>query len=424
MRVIVVGAGPVGLVCALARADRGDEVTVVERDGADRRSVFQYRHPHFFRPQVRQVLEQLAPQAWDALLAAGAVPAAIPGMPPELATQLSGVAVRRSVFESALRRVVEDDPRVRIVQGDATDVVGEATVTGVVVDGTVLPAELVLCSTGRSGVLGDRWRPEPEGGPCGQSYVSRMYRFADGKDAFPQHFPMGAMGPGYLTIVFPQDDATLSALIIKGAGDKDLAGLRDNAAFDRVAAAIPKLARWTDPSAFVPITDVMVGGLLTNTYRGQVGEGTPSGLLFVGDAVCTTNPSAGRGVALGLLQAATLLQLLDEHGPDEARELFAAWCDEQVRPWYVDHVHNDAWFDRRLREEELDYDAPLPSDLICDAALQVPAIEEAAGGFRAMLAPPSVLRPHEEAARAVYKSGWRVPVEGPTRSEIAQLVRG
>ena len=34
----------------------------------------------------------------------------------------------------------------------------------------------------------------------------------------------------------------------------------------------------------------------------------------VGDAVCTTNPSAGRGVTLGLAQAEHLMQLL-EHRP-------------------------------------------------------------------------------------------------------------
>ena len=424
MQTVMVGAGPVGLLCALARADRGDEVTVVERDGAERRSVFQYRHPHFFRPQVRQVLERLAPQAWQAVLAAGAVPAAVPGMPPELAADLSGIAVRRSVLEQAIRSVVDADPRIRVVHGTATAVVADARVTGVVVDEEVLPADLLLCSTGRTGELGDQWRSPAVGGPCGQSYVSRMYRFVDGVDAFPQHFPLGAMGNGYQTIVFPQDDATLSALIIRGAGDKELSGLRDNTVFERVAAAIPNLAPWTDRRRFVPISDVMVGGLLTNTYRGQVTDDAPSGLLFLGDAVATTNPSAGRGVTLGLLQAAELLRLLDEHPVDEARARFATWCDEHLRPWYDDHVLSDAWMERRLRGEQLDYDEPLPSDLICDAALQDPSLDEAVGAYRAMLAPPAVLRPFEERARQAYQAGWRLPVDGPSRAELAELVRG
>lgn len=427
MRVVVVGAGLVGLYCALARAERGDEVVLVEKDPppvtGERRGVMQFRHPHFFRPQVRMALE-LVPDAWDAVLSAGAVPAAIPGMPPEASAGMSGIACRRAVLETAIRGVAEADSRIRLVVGEATDfALTGARVTGVVVADEVLPADLVLCCTGRTGTLGDAWRPDGEGGPCGQSYVSRMYRFADGVDAFDQHFPMGAMGPGYLTIAFPQDDATLSALIVRSSGDKELAGLRDNAAFERVASAIPNLAPWIDPARFVPITDVMMGGLLTNTYRGQVREGAPGGVIFVGDAVSTTNPAAGRGVTLGLQQAVQLLRLLDADGPDAARQAFDLWCEDNIRPWYEDHVLNDAWLARRFHDEELDFDQPLPADLICDAALAEPALEEAVGGYRAMMALPTSLRAVEEKARAVYQSGWRPPVAGPSRAEIAALIR-
>lgn len=423
MRVVVVGAGIVGLYCAARLAERGDDVVLVEQDVTDdRRGVMQFRHPHFFRPQVRMALEQV-PWLWEAVLAAGAVPATIPGMPSPDA--MSGIACRRAVLETAVRRAVDADPRIRVVPGEASDlVVAGDRVTGVVVDGDVVPADLVLCCTGRTGSFGDQWRPTTEGGPCGQSYVSRMYRYADGVDVFPQHFPMGAMGPGYLTIAFPQDDATLSALIVRTTADKELAGLRDNAAFERVVAAIPNLAPWTDPASFVPITDVMMGGLLTNTYRGQVLDGAPSGLFFVGDTVSTTNPAAGRGATLGLQQAGALLDLLDAQEPDAARLAFDAWCEDSIRPWYDDHVRNDAWFLKRCVGEELDFDQPLPSDLICDAAAVEPALEEAAGGFRAMMAPPAVLRAVEEKARAVYQSGWRPPVSGPSRAELAARIRG
>lgn len=423
MRVVVVGAGPVGLYCALGRAQRGDEVVVVEKDAtADRRGVMQYRHPHFFRPQVRMALEQV-PGLWEAVLAAGAVAATIPGMDsPEV---MSGIACRRAVLEPALRDVAEATPGITVRSGEATDIeVRDGGVTGVVVDGAVLPADLVLCCTGRSGSLGDRWRRPPEGGPCGQSYVSRMYRFADGVDAFEQHFPMGAMGPGYLAIAFPQDDATLSALIVRATADKALAGLRDNAAFDRVAAAIPNLATWTDPARFVPISDVMQGGLLTNTYRGQVVAGAPSGVFFVGDAVSTTNPAAGRGLTLGLQQAATLLGLLDAEAPDDARRSFDDWCTANIRPWYDDHVQCDEWLVRRFRDEELDVEQPLPSDLICDAGIVAPGIEQAVSGYRAMTALPDTVRVAEEQARQVYRSGWRPPVAGPSRAELAALIQG
>ena len=423
MRTVVVGAGPVGLVCALVRAERGDDVTVVERDepGGDRRSVFQYRHPHFFRPQVAEVLRSLAPQAFQAVVDAGAVLSTPPGAPPFV----QGLAVRRNVLEPALRAVVDADERITKVHGEASEVlVQDGRVTGVVVGGATLPADLLLCATGRTSTLGDQWRPEGEGGPCGLSYVSRMYRFADGIDAFDNHFPMGAMGPGYQAIAFPQDDATLSALVIRSSGDKELAGLRDNAAFDRVASAIPVLAPWTDPARFVPITDVMMGGLLTNTYRGQVTADAPSGVVYVGDAVSTTNPSAGRGVTLGLQQAAALLGLLEEHDVDTARSLFADWCDAEIKPWYADHVQSDAWLALRWSGAELDFDQPLPPDLICDAAQQDPTMGEAVMGYQSMMAPPGIIRTVEEQARTVYKSGWLPPVQGPTRAELTALIAG
>ena len=70
--------------------------------------------------------------------------------------------------------------------------------------------------------------------------------------------------------------------------------------------AIPQLAEWIDPARSQPITPVLPGGRMYNSYRGQLdGSGKPvlPGLISVGDAVCTTTPLAGRGVTLALMQA-------------------------------------------------------------------------------------------------------------------------
>jgi len=76
-RVVVVGAGPIGLYSAIMLARAGNSVVVVDRDPGpqngtwQRRGVMQFRHPHFFRHLVRQVLLDTAPDLWDALVAAG-----------------------------------------------------------------------------------------------------------------------------------------------------------------------------------------------------------------------------------------------------------------------------------------------------------------------------------------------------------------
>ena len=79
MRIVVVGGGPVGTICAMALARRGNAVIVVDRDPGPpvigrwgRRGVMQFLLPHFFRPIVRQVLNDTLPDVWDALIAAGA----------------------------------------------------------------------------------------------------------------------------------------------------------------------------------------------------------------------------------------------------------------------------------------------------------------------------------------------------------------
>ncbi|MCW2681545.1 MAG: hypothetical protein JWM62_2946 [Frankiales bacterium] len=69
----------------------------------------QFQHPHFFRFQVRAVLEEHAPTMWDAVVATGCVVNAPPPGVPETATT---VAARRSALESALRRSLAHDPAI------------------------------------------------------------------------------------------------------------------------------------------------------------------------------------------------------------------------------------------------------------------------------------------------------------------------
>ncbi len=431
MDVVVVGAGPVGCVAAIGLARQGHRVTVVDRDPGpaadgtwDRRGVMQFHAPHGLRPTVTRTLSALMPDVVAAIVAAGCNLAALPGMPPEM----SFIHARRATFERVLRSVLGREPGVTLRVGHADDlVVDKGRIAAVRVDRANVDADAVVVAAGRSSRLGDAYRAPAIVTQTGMSYVSRMYRALPEQEPLASATPLVANARGYLTIVFPQDDATLSALIVRRSSDKVLAGLRDAALWDEVAPLIPNLSPWVDRTRFAPITDVMAGSGLTNSYRGVLNSDERrliAGLLFVGDSVMTTNPMGGRGVSLGIDQAAALLRLIGMSSDLRAVAIeFHAWCDMNMRPWHDDHVYWDATLLARWAGADIDIDAKIPSDVVCAAGSMDPTIAPAAMAYAAMLALPSVLEPFQEAARSVLKSSWRPAwAPGPTRDELAERI--
>lgn len=431
MATVVVGAGPVGLFSAMALARRGHDVTLVDRDSGpgaggtwQRRGVMQFRHPHFFRPIVRNALLAELPDGWDAIVAAGGLPVRMEGAP----EAMTGLQARRSTVETALWACAAREPRLTLRSGhvDRIESSGDR-VTGVVVDSATIDADLVIIAGGRACTVADDLRDPAVGGPSGFSYVSRMYRGRTGDEVPTSPVPLGTLYDGYLTIVFPQDANTLSTLIVRDSEDDVLAQLRHQDVFDAIAPTIPSLAPWIDPDRFESITEVMAGAGLTNTYRPQTlsGRVPVAGVIFVGDAVSTTNPAAGRGVSLGLRQAQALLALLDADASDPRAVAlqFDSWCEENIVPWFRDHVYWDATLRARWRGTDLDLDAKIPSDVVCAAAAVDPSIGAYAGQYLAMLALPSVLDPAQEQARAVLRTGWRPPwADGPTGDELTASI--
>ncbi len=434
MRVAVIGAGPTGLFTAVALARRGHHVTVVDRDRGpnghgpwQRKGVMQFHHPHSFRWQVIEALQAEIPEAWDALLAAGAVPVSAPQQP----NRVIALRCRRILFERTLRSVAEAEPGVALLTGHAAAVTHErGRATGIRLDDGTVMADLVLDASGRAGRLTRTLLQPAEGGDCGISYVSRQYQLRTGAEEGPTNAPPGLITgyPGYLVIVFPHDNRVFSTLIARASSDRDLTGLRISSAFEAATRAIPPMAIWTDPQRSHPITDVLAGGNLYNGYRGQLddaGRVPLPGLIALGDAVCTTNPALGRGVATSLMQARQLLDLLAVHGRDfgSCSLAFDDWCRDNIKPWFDDHVYTDAHLQRRWAGEDVDLTRRLPSDLITAAADTHPELLPVVGPYLAMQALPSSLDDIEPRVREIFASGWRPATpDGPTRDDLAELV--
>jgi 2-polyprenyl-6-methoxyphenol hydroxylase-like FAD-dependent oxidoreductase len=435
MRVAIVGAGPAGLFLSFAFARRGHQVVLVERDpgpGADavwrRRGVMQFHHPHALRHQVRRAVLDEMPDVWADVLAAGAEVVAIPGAPEDVCA----VRCRRETFERVLRSAAEAEPGVAVVVGHADRLATErGRAAGVVVGGGTLTADLVVDASGRSG----RWvrdlRGPAEGGDCGMAYVSQLHRLSPGASPGPLNAPIGLFSEyaGYRAIVFPHDNRTFSTLLIRAAADAELGRSRDPEAFRAVLRVVPGFADWTADGRSHPISPVMPGGHLLNSYRGQLdadGRVPVPGLVFVGDAVCTTNPALGRGIALSLLQARRLLAAVDD-GRDLDPEAWAveldAWCRIHIHPWFVDHVHSDGVRVAMWAGENLDPARRLPSEIVVAATQDDPALMPLVGPYLSMLAPPSSLDPLQPVAQRRIAGGWRPPVAiGPSRDELAELV--
>ena len=430
MRTIIVGAGPAGLYTAIALARRGCDVVVVDRDPGPardgtwlRRGVMQFHQAHTMRRQIIDVLRDGMPDVLDDLLGAGA------SISTTADNQPAALLCRRMLLDCVLRRAAEMQG-VHVVTGHVDDVLCErGRAVGIKVDGVVQPADLVIDASGRASRFASAARPRGESVDCGASYVSRQYQLRPDESWGPVNSPIGLSlsMPGYAAIAFLHDNRTFSITFVHDGRDKRLRAFRHDDVFEAAVRAIPTLSEWIEPARSSPMTAVLPGGRLYNSYRGQLDDAlrliTP-GIISVGDAVCTTTPLAGRGVSLALLQAQELVRILNhERDIDAATIRFDQWCTDHIRPWFDDHRHADADRVRRWAGGDVDLSRRLPSDLIVAAAEADPALHQIVGPYLTMDALPASLTSAQDRARQIYAAGWRPQVpDGPTREELSEVV--
>ncbi|MGM0970808.1 MAG: NAD(P)/FAD-dependent oxidoreductase [Bacillota bacterium] len=385
-RAIVIGGGMTGILAAKVLSTFYHQVFMIEKDELpdspkNRLGTPQAFHPHRMLPLGKQIVERLFPGYTKELLTMGGFntwhqPSRFITKDGELTlTDTEETAVtRRAMLEWVLMQRMLNERRVQCLEKhEALSLQlkeGTNQVIGLIVKdrhekpGSIfeMKADLVIDTSGRMSKL-PKWLkdagltlPRADELTVSLGYSTRYYKIPPEAPYQQSMVVVGQPERQIPTGLFERVDHDLVAVLLSAAGgshypttdadqfDSETAALTHPA----IADAITHLTPYTKPKGFRVPSCVR--------YHYEQMHDWPSGLLVMGDALCTLDPIHGQGMTKAALEAQTLERMLKQAQENE-RLSFEKDTLQQMQHaselgWWLCAIADMAWEGVELKGEK------------------------------------------------------------------------